>query len=304
VLDDLDLDAPVAITPLAQVHRGALGGAPVAVKVRRAGLDNAVRADLSLLDALRPPLRGAFPSLDAGMLLRRIREQALDELDLEHEAAQQRAVGRALRDVEGVVVPTTHSELAGGAVLVSGWLDGPTLADHDPADPSAVAEALVAAHVTAARGGLVLIDPRPNHVVLLEDGRVGLLGTGNAVAADRGRLSGLLTLPAALRDADPAPFARAVHAELGLLPDAASAHDAHALLRELLGDLVAGPARVDGAALETVGARALRRLPEVFALLARGAPDPGDIWLARGMAQLAAVLSVIGAEEDWVALVG
>ena len=120
VLDELDLDAPVAITPLAQVHRGALGGAPVAVKVRRAGLDNAVRADLSLLDALRPPLGGAFPSLDAGVLLRRIREQALDELDLEHEAAQQRAVGRALRDVADVVVPTTHSELAGGAVLVSG----------------------------------------------------------------------------------------------------------------------------------------------------------------------------------------
>ena len=302
VLDALDLDEPAAVTPLAQVHRGVLAGAPVAVKVRRPGLDNAVRADLALLDALRPPLAGAFSALDGAVLLRRIREQALDELDLEHEAAQQRAVGRALRDVAGLVVPATHTELAGSAVLVSAWLDGPTLAGHDPADPSEVARVLLAAHVTAARAGLVLIDPRPNHVVLLDDGRVGLLGTGNAVAADRARLALLLTLPAALRDDDPARFAGIAVDDLRLLPDAATAGDAHALLRDLLGDLLTGPARADAAALEAVGTRGLRRLPEVFALLSRGAPDPGDVWLARGMAQLAAVLGLIGAEEDWVAL--
>ncbi len=148
----------------------------------------------------------------------------------------------------------------------------------------------------------MLIDPRPNHVVLLDDGGVGLLGAGNAVAGDRTRLRRLLTLPAALGDDDPAAFARAVHADLGLLPDAESARAAHALLRTVLGELLTGPARMDGARLEAVGTRALERLPEAFGLLARGAPDPGDIWLARGMGQLAAVLSLVGAEADWQAL--
>ena len=231
-----------------------LGGAPVAVKVRRAGLDNAVRADLSLLDALRPPLRGAFPVAGRRRAApRRIREQALDELDLEHEAAQQRAVGRALRDVAGVVVPRPTPSWRAAPVLVSGWLDGPTLADHDPADPSAVARALVAAHVTAARGGLVLIDPRPNHVVLLDDGRVGLLGTGNAVAG--GSRAALRPAHPARRAARRRPGAVRPRGPRGARPAArrGERRDAHALLRELLGDLVAGPARVDGAALEAVG---------------------------------------------------
>ncbi len=206
VLDELDLEAPAAVTPLAQVHRGELDGAPVAVKVRRPGLDAAVRADLALLDGLRPPLGAVVPRLDTGRLLTQIREQALDELDLEHEAAQQRAVRRALARVEGVVVPAAYGELAAAAVCVSDWLDGPSLAQQPAADPDATARALVAAHVTAARAGLILIDPRPNHVLLLPDGAVGLLGTGSAVAGDRDRLDALLALPGAVRDPDPAPF--------------------------------------------------------------------------------------------------
>ena len=204
VLDELDLAAPVAVTPLAQVHRGELDGAPVAVKLARPGLEAAVRADLMLLDALRPPLAAAFPNLDGGALLAQIRERALDELDFEHEASQQRAVARALRRTDGVEVPGGHSELATPAVVVSDFLDGPTLADGRPDDPAVVARALVAAHVDAARAGLLLCDPRPNHVVLRPDGRIGLLGTGAAVAGDRAWLRRRLALPAALRDADPA----------------------------------------------------------------------------------------------------
>ena len=304
VLDELDLEAPAAVTPLAQVHRGELDGAPVAVKVRRPGLDAAVRADLALLDGLRPPLGAVVPRLDTGRLLTQIREQALDELDLEHEAAQQRAVRRALARVEGVVVPAAYGELAAAAVCVSDWLDGPSLAQQPAADPDATARALVAAHVTAARAGLILIDPRPNHVLLLPDGAVGLLGTGSAVAGDRDRLDALLALPAAVRDPDPAPFVALVRGRLGLLPGPAQAAEAHALVREVLGPLVAGPARLDGRAAGEIGARALDELPAAFALLAAGSPDPADVWLARGTFQLAAVLAQLGAREDWVALTG
>jgi hypothetical protein len=303
VLDALDLDAPVAVTPLAQVHRGELDGAPVAVKVRRPGLDAALRADLALLDALRPPLGLAAPRLDASRLLAQIREQALDELDLEHEAAQQRAVRRALARVEGIVVPAARSELAAPEVSVSDWLEGPSLAEADAPDPDATARALVAAHVTAARAGLILIDPRPNHVRFLPGGAIGLLGTGTAVAGDRVRLSALLALPAALRAPDPAAFAALVTGDLGLLPRADQAAEAHALVRAVLGALVTGRAPLDGAAAEEIAGRARDGLSPAFALLATGTPDPADLWLARGSLQLAAVLAQLGAREDWIALV-
>ena len=288
VLDELDLAAPVAVTPLAQVHRGELDGAPVAVKLARPGLEAAVRADLMLLDALRPPLAAAFPNLDGGALLAQIRERALDELDFEHEASQQRAVARALRRTAGVEVPGGHSELATPAVVVSDFLDGPTLADGRPDDPAAVARALVAAHVDAARAGLLLCDPRPNHVVLRPDGRIGLLGTGAAVAGDRAWLRRRLALPAALRDADPAVF------------DAATDR----LLHETLGDLLTGPARLDGAAVAGVADRAAERAGAALAIAARARPDPADLWLLRGGGQLIAVLAGLGATEDWVALLG
>src|SRR4051794_21943213 len=35
VLDDIDLESPVAVRPHAQTHRGVLGGSPVAVKLVR-----------------------------------------------------------------------------------------------------------------------------------------------------------------------------------------------------------------------------------------------------------------------------
>ena len=322
VLDELDLAAPVAVTPLAQVHRGELDGAPVAVKLARPGLEAAVRADLMLLDALRPPLAAAFPNLDGGALLAQIRERALDELDFEHEASQQRAVARALRRTAGVEVPGGHSELATPAVVVSDFLDGPTLADGRPDDPAAVARALVAAHVDAARAGLLLCDPRPNHVVLRPDGRIGLLGTGAAVAGDRDWLRRRLALPAALRDADPAVFGAALAAD-GLLAEAAAAARPERLRG---GDApeagirappsptgsctrrsaicVTGPARLDAAALAGVADRAAERAGAAVAIATRARPDPADVWLLRGGGQLIAVLAGLGATEDWVALLG
>ena len=268
-----------------------------------------MRADLMLLDALRPPLAAAFPNLDAGALLAQIRERALDELDFEHEASQQRAVARALRRTAGVEVPGGHSELATPAVVVSDFLDGPTLADGRPDDPAAVARALVAAHVEAARAGLLLCDPRPNHVVLRPDGRIGLLGTGAAVAADRAWLRRRLALPAALREADPAVFDAALAAD-GLLPAGREAETpgdaaaAHRLLHETLGDLLTGPAHLDAAAVAGVADRAAERAGTALAIAARARPDPVDVWLLRGGGQLIAVLAGLGATEDWVALLG
>ncbi|HEV2812229.1 MAG TPA: AarF/UbiB family protein, partial [Solirubrobacteraceae bacterium] len=179
VLDDLDAD-PLAIRPAAQVHRAELDGTSVAVKVRRPGVERAVRNDLALLDALAGPLRAAFPHLDATTVLRDLRELTLDELDFEHEASQQRRVARALRGIDGIEVPRPHLELCESEVLVSDLLDGTTLADGGrAADPGAAARTLVAAFRAAALdAGLAPIDPRPSHVLVRADGSLGLLGAG------------------------------------------------------------------------------------------------------------------------------
>jgi hypothetical protein len=297
VLDDLDPE-PLAVTAVAQVHRARRHGDDVAVKLRRPGLASTVRSDLALLDALGPPLRQVFGALDTGAILREVRETVLDELDFEHEASTQRRLRGVLRGVDGVHVPAPDLELCTEEVLVAELLEGPTLAEAEPEDPADVARILVAAHAAAARAGLVLPDARPNHVVLLAGGRVGLLGTGMARPLDRDRAKAALDALDALRSDDTAAFTTAVADRLGVLPPAA-ADEAYTLIGELAGDLLSGPARLDDAALAAAGERALGRMREGLAIAAVGRPQPADLAAARSLGQLAALLARLGVSDDW-----
>jgi hypothetical protein len=300
VLDELDRE-PLAVTPAAQVHRGVHDGRPVAIKILRPGLAAAVRSDLALLDILAAPMRQVFGAMDTGAILREARETALDELDLEHEASNQRQVKRLLRGVDGLVIPAPDMELSGETVLVCELLDGQTLRDAVPADPGAVARTLVAAHVTAARGGIALTDLRPGHVLLMEDGRVGLLGAGVARPADRDRVASALEALGRLREGDQEAFVTAVADGLHVLPRSA-ALKAYALISTVVGDLLLGEARLDGPALAAAADRALDHLGGGLALAAEITPQPGDLAAARSFGQVAALLSRLGATEDWGAL--
>jgi hypothetical protein len=300
LLDALDPE-PLAVTPAAQVHRGVHGGRPVAVKVLRPGLAASVRSDLALLDVLAAPLRQVFGAMDAGAILREARETALDELDLEHEASTQRQVRRLLRGVDGLVIPAPDMELSSENVLVTELLDAPSLNEAAPDDPGSVARVLVAAHMASARGGIVLTDPRPGHVLLLPDGRVGLLGAGVARPADRDRVGFALEARARLREGDQDGFTGAVSDGLGVLP-AGAALKAYALISTLAGELLLGPALLDGPALAVVAERALDHLGEALALADELTPQPGDLAAVRSLAQLTALLSRLGVTEDWGAL--
>lgn len=304
VLDGLERQ-PVAVTPGGQVHRGERGsdGAAVAVKVRRPGLAGAVRNDLALLDVLSAPLGAVFGAMDAGAILREVRESALDELDFEHEASTQRSVRRALRGVPELTIPAPDLELSAADVLVEEWLDGSTLADDaEPGDPAAVARTLVAAHVAAARAGHVLTDPRPGHVVLLASGGVGLLGAGVARPADRARAAAALDALVAFRSEDQDAFATIVADRLALLPSG-DAIKAYGLAAVILDGLLSDEARLDAPTMAAVGERALAHLTAALALAATVTPHPADLAVVRSLGQLTGVLSALGATEDWGGLV-
>lgn len=301
VLDELDGE-PVAVTPVGQVHRGRTkDGRAVAVKVRRPGLEAAARSDLALLDTLTAPLRQVFGRLDAGAALGALREATLDELDLEHQAATLRRVRGALRDVDGLVLPAPVLDHCRPDVMVSDWLEGPTLREAAPNEPDAAARALVDAHLAAARAGLLLVDPRPGHVVLLPDGRVGLLGAGAARPADPERVAAVLAALEALRAGDADALAARIAGELELLPEADAARAAELALA-VLGPLLGGPARLDGAALTAAGEAAQGRLDLLMELAAVLTPVPADLAAARMLWQLGVVLSRLQVTADWGAL--
>ena len=306
VLDDIDLDTPVAVRPHAQTHRGVLDGEPVAVKVVRPRVVAMTRADLALLDALTRPLGSAFPAVDAGPILGEVRERTMDELDLEHEGEVHRRVARGLRRVDGVEVARVDGELTTHDVHVSAWLDGPTLdaAGARPDDAGATARMLVRVFVGAPRAiGMALANPRANDVVLLPDGAVGLIGPGAARPVGGDRIEGWIAVLEALRARDADAFATALTSGLRVLPTA-EAHVAYEHIEGVLGPLLlsGGATRLDDAALEAAGTRALPLIGEGARVATRSTPDPADLWPLRMLGQLAPVLALLGAEEDWLDL--
>ncbi|MGA2924371.1 MAG: AarF/UbiB family protein [Solirubrobacteraceae bacterium] len=297
-LDELELE-PVAVTPSSQVHRGVRAGNPVAIKLRRPGLDKATRQDLVLLERLSAPLAAAFPALDAGAILAEVRERVLDELDLEHEAAVQRRVHRALRGHPFLTVPAPVSSLARDGVLVSEWIDGVALGQAPDADQAAAR--LVAFVLGGLTAGIAHADPDPDDVLVLADGRLAILDFGASRTVDAPRAA----LTAAVFDAFAGEDAGALGdatAALGWLA-ADRAPAALALIRHALAELAGpSPSRLDVDAVTAVRERLLEAPDELAALLRAGALGPQDLWPARSVAQAFGAIARVGATGSWVPL--
>jgi len=297
-LDELDLE-PIAVTAASQVHRGVRAGRPVAVKLRRPGLDASVRQDLVLLEGLLAPLAAAFPALDAAAMLAEVRERTLDELDLEHEAAVQRRFQRALRGHRFLTVPAPVTGLARDGVLVSEWVDGIPLRDAPDRDQAAAR--LVAFVLGGIRAGIVHADPDPRDVLVLADGRLAILDFGASATVDAQRA----VLTAAALDAfaagDQRAFGDALE-RLGWL-SSGDAPEALALARHTLGELAGPePSHLDADAVVAARERLLEAADALARLLGSGAPAPADLWPARGAAQLFGTIARVGATGSWLAL--
>lgn len=295
-LDDLDPE-PAAVTPGAQVHRGALDGQPVAIKLLRPGLAATVRQDMVLLEGLIAPLRAAFPALDAAAMVREVRERVLDELDLEHEGTIQRRFHRALRDHPFLTVPAPISRLTHDNVLVSEWVDGVPL--WDAPNPDQAARRLVVFALGAARFGIIHADPLPDDVLVLPDGGLAILDFGATRTVEKRRVDLTAAALAAFSSGDDQGLGRALK-QLGTLP-APLAVRALELGVHALGER-SGPTRLDSDGVIAARERMFERPDALNAILHAGKLAPEDLWPARGAATMLASIARVGATAPWLEL--
>ncbi len=300
-VDDLDLHAPVALTPSSAVFRAERDGRPVAVKVQRPGLSETLRGDMTLLDTLARPLGAALPRLDPAALVREARERLLDELDLEHEAQVLRTLNRALRRHPLLGVPAPHTDLCHEHVLVCDWIDGRDATELATEEERiAVARALVAFHVGLARVGTLHADPRPDHVLLDADGRAWFVDPGASAIVDASRADLAVAALDALQADDGAAFGAALEG-LGAFP-AAEGPRVLELARDALGPFTApGPHLLDAAAMHDVLERASLRGRDAVGLLGVGSLPAQELWPARMLGSLFATLGHLEVELDWAA---
>ncbi len=183
-------ETPIGRASMAVVHRATLhDGTVVAVKVLRPGIEATVATDLRLMAPLLDFLAFRVGIAEAGQLVRMLdgfREQLTEELDLRNEAramAHHRVLTREL-GLDRIVVPEPYPACSGQRVLTMDFLDGVPIDDHAGIarlglDPRPLLDQLVRAwFITALRDGTFHADAHAGNILMLRDGRVGVVDWG------------------------------------------------------------------------------------------------------------------------------
>lgn len=197
---------PIAVGSIAQVHRAELtGGERVILKLVRPGLRHEIERDLNaaglMVDLLlwlpgfgRPTTRLAVARAlhDLGRALR-------SEVDLRQEAASLKEFGRRLRRNPRVRVPSVYRQWCSENAIVMEELTGEPLsavrarAKTDPDAAKKVADlALKEILKQVFEHGRFHADPHAGNLLLLPDGRLGLIDlglTGESGEKDRQRIA-------------------------------------------------------------------------------------------------------------------
>lgn len=183
-------DEPLAAASVAQVHAARTrAGAEVVVKVQRPDARQQVAVDSDILLRLA---RTAEVRLDwaADLSVQRLAEGLAEslrrELDYRIEAANTRAVASTVAGRPLIVVPGVVEELSTARVLVLERLDGTPVAAGDAAvahltveQRAALAEELVGCLLDSVFvHGVFHADLHPGNLLVLGDGRLGLLDFG------------------------------------------------------------------------------------------------------------------------------
>jgi len=178
---------PLASASIAQIHRGLLtSGRDVVVKVRRPGIEHQIDVDLDLLRktaAVAERRSGTARLLQLRALADELEQHLRAELDFREEASNAELIARVLEPFRtDIVVPTVVRPLVAERVLVLERLEGVRVGEPSgvPAERlSELARAFFLAYIRQVTvEGLYHADPHRGNVVLLEDGRLGLLDFG------------------------------------------------------------------------------------------------------------------------------
>jgi ubiquinone biosynthesis protein len=218
---------PLAAASIAQVHRARLRtGEDVVVKVQRPGIRSVVERDLDIVGRIAETLQHRTRwgrSIGAVDLAAGFAVALEEELDFRVEARNMAAVAASGRyDRSAVTMPAVFDQLSGERVLVMQRLSGVALSAAGPRISSngpELARTLLSIVLQQIMvDGVFHADPHPGNILLLTDGRLGLLDFGSVGRLDATTRSVLQQLLAAL-DAGDAATARDAFLELVVRPE-------------------------------------------------------------------------------------
>lgn len=179
---------PVAAASIGQAYRACLpSGEHVVVKVQRPHIAEAVERDLDVLDEIAKAIESRTTwGADYGVreLTNEFAERLREELDFRTEARNANEIAAHLPPDSPVRVPVVHQTMTTSRVLVMEWLDGVSIRDSDAVDELGVDRMKLAEQLLTTMLQQMLVDgrfhadPHPGNVMVLADGRLGLIDFG------------------------------------------------------------------------------------------------------------------------------
>lgn len=179
---------PLGSASIGQVHLATLSdGTHVAVKVQHAGIKETIRNDMELLRVLAAAAEEADEELTLYQPVRIAQDferTLLRELDYTRERVNIETFRQNFEGDETVRFTRTWPELSSGRVLTMGFLRGASVRDQDALTAAGFDVRKLArqgANVwlkMVLRDGFFHADPHPGNLLVLEDGRIGVLDCG------------------------------------------------------------------------------------------------------------------------------
>jgi predicted unusual protein kinase regulating ubiquinone biosynthesis (AarF/ABC1/UbiB family) len=198
---------PSAAASLGQVHFATLDdGREVAVKIQYPGIEDAVRSDLAMAQAVRPLMPLLAPGLEVGPALEEIRTRALQECDYHREARNLITLADHYEDHPFAWVPRPIPELSTKRVLTMERARGIPFSRMQrlpKSERDRLGEILFRFYWGSLhRNGFTSADPHPGNYLLMEDGRIAFLDFGLAAELDLTLRPDQIGAFLALRDGD------------------------------------------------------------------------------------------------------
>jgi ubiquinone biosynthesis protein len=185
---------PLAAASIAQVHTATLrSGKEVVVKIQRPGIRAVVERDLDIVGRLartRHDRAGWARAFGVVELADGFATALREELDFRVEARNMASVAATARNTD-VVIPRPYDDLCTSRVLVMQRLHGTALGKAGPridakgVDRTKLANTLLDTVLRQiVLDGVFHADPHPGNILLLDDGRLGLIDFGSVGRLD------------------------------------------------------------------------------------------------------------------------